>query len=82
MADLCIWQASGPAGIHNASLYISLRNGEELTSKKILNSSFVPLSARWEIELNSKQIAYSLLSLPLSLILVLPYLQGLFFFLY
>ena len=41
MADLCIWQASGLAGIHNASLYISWRTGERITSRKILNSSLV-----------------------------------------
>jgi hypothetical protein len=56
MADLCIWQASGLAGIHNASLYISLKNGGRNHFEEDTKFKLCPLSARWEIELNSKQI--------------------------
>ena len=60
MADLCIWQASGLAGIHNASLYISLRNGERNHFEENTKFQLGPLSrqlSRQSGKSNSKQIA-------------------------
>ena len=70
MADLCIWQASGLAGIHNASLYISLRNGER---NHFEENTKIPALVRsreagssWEFENQSRLLKFTRFSLFLS----------------